>query len=108
MQDMQVHNANEGNTRDGYMPREQMGRPLTVTEQPHLLVFPGYDNAIEGIGQRDNELPIVIYSYTKLLWTLVERDGMTKEEAAEFIDYNMTGWMGPQTPIILMVGGKEQ
>ena len=85
-----------------------MGRPLTVTEQPQLLVFPGYDNAIEGVGQRDNELPIVIYSYTKLLWTLVERDGMSQEEAEEFIDYNMTGWMGPQTPIILMVGGKEQ
>ena len=45
---------------------------------------------------------------TRIRAMLLPVETPTKEEAAEFIDYNMTGWMGPQTPIILMVGGKEQ
>jgi hypothetical protein len=33
----------------------------------------------------------------------MERDGMTSEEAMEYIDYNCVGaWVGENTPIIVM------
>ena len=51
-----------------------------------------------------SELGHVIYSYPRMLEHLVLNDGMTYEEAAEFIDYNTIGalpCMGEKAPIIL-------
>ena len=53
------------------------------------IVFdnPEYDNAIIGISSNGN----VIYSYEKMVDKLVESDGMTVEEAEDFIGYNTLG-----------------
>lgn len=49
-----------------------------------LMTSPSYDTAILGISSDGN----VIYSYSKMIDYLVETDGMSEEEAMEFIDYN--------------------
>ena len=53
------------------------------------IVFdnPEYDNAIVGISSNGN----VIYSYEKMVDKFVESDGMTAEEAEDFIGYNTLG-----------------
>ena len=51
-----------------------------------FLVFenPDYDSAIVGITD-DNR---VVYDYERMAQSLMDEDGMTYEEAIEFIDYN--------------------
>ena len=45
---------------------------------------PHYDSAIIGIDSLDR----VVYDYNKMVEHLVDNDGMTPEEAIDFIDYN--------------------
>ena len=64
-----------------------------------LVVFenPDYDSAIIGVSH-DNR---VVYSFEKMVECLMEEDGMTDEEAIEFIEYNSIPY-SPDGPIILM------
>lgn len=67
------------------------------------IVFenPDYDSAI--IGYDDNERRIV-YDYEKMIEHLMDKDGISYEEAMEFIDYNTCRaipYAGPNAPIIL-------
>ena len=49
---------------------------------------PDYADAVIGTCE-ENSVVRLIYSYEKMVDCLVRRDGMTEEEAAEFIDYNV-------------------
>lgn len=65
-----------------------------------FFVKPDYLSAIIGLTD-DGKL---IYDYDKMVEHLVEKDGMTDEEAIEFIDYNTIRtipYMGSSHPIIL-------
>ena len=65
-----------------------------------VLESPDYLSAVVGVSEDGR----VIYSYTKMLQHLVLTDGMTYEEAAEFVEYNTIGalpYMGEKKPIIL-------
>lgn len=43
-----------------------------------------------------------VYSGNTIVEDLVKRDGMTYEDALEYIEYNIEGaYVGPQTPIIV-------
>lgn len=69
-------------------------------EDAVVLEKPDYLSAIVGVSEDGR----VIYSYPKMLQHLVLNDGMTYEEAAEFVDYNTIGalpYMGEKKPIIL-------
>ena len=49
-----------------------------------------------------NKEDVLIYSGIKILNELVDRDGMSAEEALEYMDFNIEGaYMGPDTPIIM-------
>lgn len=61
---------------------------------------PDYITAVIGVSQ-DGQ---VIYEYEKMVEYLIETDGITEEEAIEFIDYNTIRalpYMGDKQPIIL-------
>lgn len=67
-----------------------------------VLLADGFDDAFIGVSQRMNEPLLAVYSYDKMVEVLVVRDGMTEEEACEYIDFNVVGaWVGKQTPIIV-------
>ena len=69
---------------------------------PEAIIYDGYDDAIIGMASRINLGPVVAYDVDKILEILVERDGMTYEEAMEFFDFNiMGGWLGEFTPIFV-------
>jgi len=67
-----------------------------------LTVFenPDYDSAIIGVSHDSR----VVYDYNKMCEFLMEKDGMSYEEAAEFIDYNTIRAIPyfPNGPIVLM------
>lgn len=67
------------------------------------IVFenPDYDSAIIGYDENSRR---IVYDYEKMIEHLIDKEGMTYEEAVEFIDYNTIpscAYMGSNAPIIL-------
>lgn len=62
-----------------------------------FLQADGFDDAIIGV---DNNVEKLIYSRSKAIKVLIDRDGMDATEAIEFFDYNVAGaYVGEKTPI---------
>ena len=67
-----------------------------MTDLDGLLKMDGYNDAILGKCLRFNT-EFVIYDYDKVI-LLLQRDGMTKQEAEEYWEFNMLGaWVGEHT-----------
>lgn len=68
-----------------------------------ILRMDGYDAAIIGLlWELDREQPVIAYDRELVLNILVEREGMTYEDAVEFHEYNQAGaYLGPGTPVFL-------
>ena len=48
----------------------------------------------------DNPYEVLVYSVDKIIEILIDRDGMTEEEAIEFFEFNIEGaYMGRMTPV---------
>lgn len=61
----------------------------------------GCDKAIVGFGSRPGWGNVLVYDYDLLLNVFIG-EGMTEEEAAEWVDYNIIdAWVGDGTPIML-------
>lgn len=79
-----------------------MTREEIAEINPEALLCDGFDEAIIGIAERINLGPVVAYSVDKIIDIMVDRDGMTYEEAMEYYEYNILGsWMGDNTPIFI-------
>ena len=71
-----------------------------------------YDRALVRIcenprneGLRDTVDPVVVYSRSLIVQALMEVDGMTADDACEWLSYNVEGaYLGPLTPLY---DGKE-
>ena len=74
-----------------------------------MLTADGLDKAIIGIGERCGDENIVAYDCEKIIKILMKRDGMTEEEALEFLSFNITGaYMGEGTPIFIWKMGIKE
>jgi hypothetical protein len=75
-------------------------------DETQLLFADGYDDAIVGFAERDSVV-LVVYDVRKILRQLRVRDGMSRDEAQEFFDFNIAGsWVGEQTPVWLCRAGR--
>ena len=89
-----------------------MGREINTREEisekfeemgETVLLMDGFDEAFIGWSQRMNEPILAVYSWDLMMKVCVDRDGMTDEEAEDYISFNCLGaWVGEQTPIIVM------
>jgi hypothetical protein len=71
-------------------------------EEPSPIFYDGLDDAIIGVTSRKNEPSVIAYSYDAIVTILMERDGVSCEDAIEYIDYNISSnWMGDMTPILI-------
>lgn len=80
-----------------------MNREEIADHNPDLLVMdPDYlDAAIIGVVSRIN-FDAVCYDSNKVIELLMEHDGMSYEDALEYMDFNMKGaWVGEHTPVFL-------
>jgi hypothetical protein len=77
--------------------------PEQVAEyNEEALLIDGFDEALMGVAERINLTPVAAYNVDKILEILIERDGMTSDEALEYFEYNIIGaWMGENTPIFI-------
>ena len=81
--------------------RDDINWYLQETDQTAVLMD-GFEHAIIGFTQRMNEPLLAVYNHDLMIQTLMQRDGMTYQEADEYIEYNCIGaWIGEQTPIIV-------
>ena len=65
----------------------------------------GFDSAILGtasIWNGNERVEVLVYSQYLMVNQLIVRDGMTEEEAIEYIDFNIeNAYIGKDTPIIV-------
>ena len=69
------------------------------------LLADGFEDAILGLGSwpcGQGPQDVVVYDLDKCALILMARDGMTDDEAYEFLAFNTTGaWMGERTPLFV-------
>jgi hypothetical protein len=79
-----------------------MSREEIEEINPEALLCDGFDEAIIGMAERINLVPVVAYDVNKMLEIMVERDGMTYEDAMEYFNFNILGaWLGENTPVYI-------
>ena len=62
----------------------------------------GFDEAIIGVGSRCGSDDVFIYDYSKCVSILVERDGMSPDDAVDYMEFNVVGaYVGETTPIFM-------
>lgn len=67
-----------------------------------VLLAEGFEDAFIGIVRRCSKPPLACYDYGKAVAILMQRDGATREEAVEFLDFNsVDAWAGEHTPVWL-------
>ena len=70
-----------------------------------MIKYDDYDEAILGPAYtwRDQtQVEVLVYDAEKIREILMKRDGMSAEEAREFIEFNIEGgYLGPHTPILV-------
>jgi|TARA_R110002020_G_scaffold128567_4_gene288153 hypothetical protein len=67
------------------------------------LLADGFDAAFVGVVSRGGlSCPVAVYDAERCVEILIERDGMTYEEADEFFSFNVLGsYVGEYTPMYL-------
>lgn len=67
-----------------------------------MIRWNGFDEAIVGTITPFGGEKTLCYRYRSMVDVLMSRDGMTEEEAEEYIEYNIIGaWVGETTPFVL-------
>ena len=74
-----------------------------------MLLADGLDAAFLGVGRRGGQKEVAVYSIPKAIDLLVTRDGMSAEDAEEYLECNSIGaWVGDETPVWLEVMTLEE
>lgn len=67
-----------------------------------MLKIDGFDDCVIGYVHPCGREPMLVYDEELILARLME-DGTSREDAQEYIDFNITGaYMGPGTPLVLI------
>lgn len=72
------------------------------------LFLDGCDDAVVGWAVRCGQPAIVVYDHAKLVEKFMD-DGMTEEEAHEWVSFNIEGvWVGKGTPAVMYRGDADE
>ena len=85
-----------------------MEQTITIDEitdiNPEAMLADGFDDAILGVCVQFGSEPVAAYDFNKCVEILMERDGMEREEAIDFINFNVVGaYVGLNTPVFIMM-----
>jgi hypothetical protein len=83
-----------------------MSEFLELVEEinPTALSADGFEGCELGVAYRAATAPVIAYDREKCIRRLMERDGMTWEDAEEFFEFNVVAaWVGDGTPIFVDV-----
>ena len=69
-----------------------------------ILLAEGFEDAFIGLAERCGQPTIAAYDIERCIEILIQRDGMTQDEAVEFFSFNVIGaYAGELTPTFLHV-----
>lgn len=69
---------------------------------PEALLADGLEDAFIGYTLNHHHAHVAVYDYDKCIEVLVDRDGMSHEEADEFLSFNTLGaYVGENGPIFI-------
>ena len=72
------------------------------------LLADGFEDALVGVCERIGAMPVVAYDRNECVNILMDRDGMTYEEAVEYFEFNVVGaYVGEGTPVFLTLWDAE-
>jgi hypothetical protein len=72
---------------------------------PEALKADGFDDAIIGLGSIAGNDDILVYDANKCIKILMDRDGMSYDDACEFFDFNVrSAYVGQGTPMFVHTG----
>jgi hypothetical protein len=54
-----------------------------------MVVLEGFDNAIIGVAHQYGQPPVALYDIEKIVKIIMKEESCTKEEAEEFVHYNI-------------------
>ena len=82
---------------------------FVAERNPDALFADGFEDALIGVGLRCAQPSVAIYDYDRAIRVLIERDGISFEEAHEHMGFNVLGcWAGPNTPLWLMKPDEDE
>lgn len=66
-----------------------------------MLKIDGFDECIIGIAQIwGKDMPVVVYDIGEIIEVLIEEHDMSRDEAVEYFEYNISGaYLGEYTPL---------
>ena len=75
-----------------------------IDETFDVVVYPtGFEDCIVGVGERFGGPPVAVLDLEKML-TQLEKDGMTRDEAIEYFEFNILGaHIGDENPVYMHV-----
>lgn len=84
-----------------------MSETISIEEiselNPEAMLADGFDEAILGMCVQFGSEPVVAYDYNKCVEVLMSRDDMSREDAIDFIEFNVVGaYVGMNTPVFIM------
>ena len=77
-------------------------REWITSHTEEALLADGFEDALIGVAERCSQPTLVVYDARRCVEILMERDGMSHEDACEFFEFNTLGaWVGEHTPLFL-------
>jgi hypothetical protein len=77
-------------------------RNLLEELNPEALLADGFEDALIGVATIFTNPPLAAYDYDECVAILMERDGMSWEDACEFMEINVVGaFVGGGTPVFV-------
>ena len=75
-----------------------------IQEVEDAVLLDGFDEAIIGSASTFGKDVVVAYDYKKIINLLINRDGMSYDEAVEYFDFNIGGLhVSDRNPIFVML-----
>lgn len=72
---------------------------LIAAENEEAKLADGFETCLIGICYQYGRPPLATYDYEKCIKVLMKRDGMNREDAVEFFEFNTLGaYVGEGTP----------
>ena len=88
--------------------RNQELRERLAAVNEDMLFADGFDDALIGMAQSACKATVALYDTDLCVAVLVERDGMTEEEALDYLYFNVVNsYIGENTPMFATMVTKE-